>query len=60
MIGHEEGVEFSCFELLDEGFDVFEVEVGVGVGTGISPCASVKAHWPHKCCEVQLRGFGPF
>lgn len=41
MVGHEEGVEFGGFEGLDVGFEVGEVEVCVGGGAGISPCASV-------------------
>ena len=41
MIGHEEGIEFSGFEFLDEGFEVSEVEICIGVGAGISPCSGV-------------------
>lgn len=39
MVGHEEGIELGFFELLYEGDQMFEVEVGVRICAGISPCA---------------------
>ena len=54
VVGHEEGVELSGFELLDQLLDVREIEIGVRPGAGIAPRAGVNADRPHERAELEL------
>ena len=48
MIRHEECVEFRRFKFLGESLQMLEIEIRVGIGTGISPSASMQAYRAHK------------
>jgi hypothetical protein len=54
MIGHEECVEFSGFELLRETRQMGEIEIGVRKGAGITPCARVETDGSHEGAEMQF------
>ena len=54
MIGHEEGVELSGFQLLRESFDVREIKIRIGEGTRISPGTGVNADRAHEGTEPEL------
>ncbi len=54
MVGHEEGVELSGLEFLDQLLDMREIEVGVGPGARITPRAGVDRDRPHECAELEL------
>src|SRR5664279_367935 len=54
MIGHEEGVEFSGFELLNEALDMRKVEIGVRPRAGIAPRPGMNRDRPHERAEPQL------
>lgn len=56
MIGHEEGIEFRLFQPLGEGLDMVEVEIRIGIGARIAPCAGMQADGTHEGGEVQLSG----
>ena len=48
------GVELSALKRLRKLHDMIDVEIGVGIGAGIPPCAGVKADRPHEGAESQL------
>ena len=54
MVGHEEGVEFSGLELLDQPLDMRKIEIGVRPRAGIAPRAGMNADRPHERAEPQL------
>ena len=54
MVGHEEGVELSGFELPDQLLDVGEIEIGVRPRAGIAPRPGMNADRPHEGPEPQL------
>ena len=54
MIGHEEGVEFSGFELLNQPLDMRKVEIGVRPRAGIAPRPGMNRDRPHERAEPQL------
>ena len=58
MVGHEEGIEPSTLERLRQPHEVREVEIGVGPGTGIAPCAGMEADRPHEGAEMKLLSGG--
>src|ERR1700736_410338 len=54
MVGHEEGVEFSALQFLDQPLDMREIEIGVRPCAGIAPRAGMNADRPHERTEPQL------
>src|SRR3984957_677051 len=54
MVGHEEGVELAGLELPDQLLDMSEIEIGVGPGAGIAPCAGVNRDRSHESAELEL------
>ena len=54
MVGHEPGVEAAALQGLREADQVFEVEIGVGIGAGIAPPGGVDADRAHKGAQMQL------
>jgi hypothetical protein len=54
MIGHEEGVELSGLEFLDQALDMGEIEIGIRPGARIAPCAGMNADRPHERAELEL------
>ena len=54
MVGHEESVEFSGFEFLDQTLDMRKIEIGVRPGAGIAPRAGMNADRPHERAKPQL------
>lgn len=57
MVGHEEGVELRRLERLRETLQMREVEVGVGIGARVAPCAGMKTDRAHEGAETQLLSF---
>jgi hypothetical protein len=54
MVGHEEGVKLGCFELLDEGFEMLEIEICVRIRAGIAPGSCMERHRTHEGGQVEL------
>jgi hypothetical protein len=54
VIGHEEGVEFCPLQRLREGLQMGEIEIGVGIRTGLAPGAGMQADRTHEGAEAQL------
>jgi len=48
MVRHEESVEFAAFERLSKTRDVAEIEVGVRIGTGLTPPCGVDTDGAHE------------
>ena len=53
MVGHEEGVELAFLEFAGELAQLWEIEIHIGPGPGISPRARVDRRRAHECAEMQ-------
>jgi hypothetical protein len=54
VVSHEERVEAATLERLGETLQMRKIEVGVGIGTGIAPCAGVNCRRAHESAEAKL------
>ena len=54
MIGHEEGVELSGFQLPDQPLDMVKIEIGIRPRAGIAPRPGMNADRPHESTELEL------
>src|SRR5580658_7514889 len=54
MVSHEECVELRLLQFLDGFFHMGEVEIHVGPGARIAPCAGMDRCRAHECAETQL------
>ncbi len=54
VVGHEERVEAATLERLREALQMREVEVGIGIGARIAPCAGMNGGRTHKSAEAKL------
>src|SRR6478752_2559280 len=54
MVGHEEGIELSGFEFLDQTLEMGEIEIGVRPCAGIAPGAGMNTDRPHERAKPQL------
>jgi hypothetical protein len=58
FVGHEEGIEFRAFKLLDRFLHVREIEVDIRPPTGIAPRTGMNAGRAHEGPKMQLTARG--
>ena len=55
MIGHEERIEATILELLDQPLEMTQIEIGIGIGPRITPRPGMYRGRAHEGVETQLR-----
>ena len=58
MIGHEEGIEPPALQRLGEAHHVLKVEVGIGIGPGVTPRGGMNGSRAHEGAQAELAFLG--